>query len=70
MNTPKRQGPWPAAILGGALFVLVVVASIISLASGDGSACFKDSACELSAINPCMRRPAFAVVGRCAVSIK
>ncbi len=70
MNTSKRKGPWAAAIVGGALVAFVVVPSIMSVSSGDGSVCFTDSACELSAINPCVRTPAFAVVGRCAVSIK
>jgi hypothetical protein len=55
----------------GALFVLVVVVpAVVSLGSGDGDVCFSDSACPLSAVNPCMRRPSFAVVGRCAVAIK
>jgi len=53
-----------------ALFVLlVVVPAVISLASGDGALCFADSACPLSVVNPCVRKPAFAVVGRCAISI-
>ena len=59
-----------AAVIVGALIALCVVPAAVSLASGDGAACFADSACPLSAVNPCMRKPSFAVVGRCAVAIK
>jgi hypothetical protein len=52
------------------IFVVVVVPALVSLASGDGAICFSDSACPLSAVNPCVRKPSFAVVGRCAVAIK
>ena len=69
MTDPKPRGA--LALILGALFVLlVVVPAAASLASGDGAVCFADSACPLSAVNPCMRRPSFAVVGRCAVDIK
>jgi hypothetical protein len=55
----------------GALFVLFFgVPAAISLANGDGTVCFRDSTCPLAAINPCVRKPSFAVVGRCAVAIK
>ncbi len=55
----------------GALFVLLVVAPLgVSLASGDGAVCFTDAACPLSSLNPCVRKPPFAVVGRCEVAIK
>jgi hypothetical protein len=60
-----------AAVIGSALFVLlVVVPAVTSLASGDGAICFVDSACPLSAVNACVRRPSFALVGRCAIDIK
>jgi len=59
-----------AAILAALLVLLVVVPAAISLANGDGAICFADSACPLSAINPCVRKPAFAVVGRCAIAIR
>ena len=70
MTNPKPRGPLVAAILGTLVVVFVVVPAVVSLASGDGTVCFADSACPLSAVNPCMRRPSFAVVGRCAVAIK
>jgi len=70
MTNPKPMGA-PVAMILGALFVLfVVVPGLVSLARGDGAICFADSACPLSALNPCVRRPSFALVGRCAVSIK
>jgi hypothetical protein len=69
MTNPKPQGAL-AWILGALCILLVVVPAAVSLASGDGAVCFADSACPLSAVNPCMRRPSFAVVGRCAVAIK
>jgi len=59
-----------AYILGALFVLLVVVPAAVSLASGDGAVCFADSACPLSALNPCKHRPSFAVVGRCAVAIK
>lgn len=66
MTNPRSRGAVVAVILG----VLFVVPAVVSLASGDGAVCFTDSACPLSAVNPCMRKPSFAVVGRCAVAIK
>ena len=58
------------AVMVGALLALVVVPSIISVAHGDGDICFAASACPLSALNPCVRHPSFAMVGRCAVVIR
>jgi hypothetical protein len=52
------------------VLLLLVLPAAISLASGDGDVCFADAACPLSAVNPCMRRPSFAIVGRCAVRIR
>jgi hypothetical protein len=46
------------------------VPACVSLASGDGQVCIASNTCPLSAVNPCMRRPSFAIVGRCAVAIK
>jgi hypothetical protein len=57
-------------ILGGLFVLLVVVPAGVSLANGNGAVCFSDSTCPLSALNPCVRTPPFAVVGRCAVDIK
>jgi hypothetical protein len=58
------------AIAALIIVVLVIVPALVSLASGDGAICFSDSACPLSAVNPCVRKPSFAVVGRCEVAIK
>jgi hypothetical protein len=55
------------ATMVGALLALVVVPAVMSVAHGDGSICLAASACPLSAFNPCVRRPSFALVGRCAV---
>lgn len=57
-------------LIGALVMLLGVVPSMVSVASGDGAVCVTDSACPLSAINPCVRSPSFAVVGRCAVDIK
>ena len=57
-------------MLGALLVLLVAVPAVASLANGDGKVCFATSACPLSAINPCVRRPSFAVVGRCALAIR
>ena len=66
--TPRRA---VVAAIFGALIVLVFVVPVtISLASGDGAVCFASSTYPLSAVNPCVRKPSFAVVGRCAVAIK
>jgi hypothetical protein len=58
-----------ATVLAALFVALVAVPAVISLASGSGAVCLSDSACPLSLLNPCVRKPAFAVVGRCAVSI-
>ena len=68
-NAKLRRAPF-AAILGAVLVLLVVVPAVISLARGDGAICFAASACPLSAVNPCVRNPSFAVVGRCAIAIR
>jgi hypothetical protein len=59
-----------AAILAALVAVLVVVPACVSLASGDGQVCVASNTCPLSAVNPCMRKPSFAIVGRCAVAIE
>jgi len=69
MTSAKPRRAVIAAVLVALLVVLVVVPVVTSLASGDGAVCFTDSACPLSAVNPCVHKPAFAVVGRCALSI-
>ena len=67
MANLKPRGVFIAAFVGALLGLLVVVPAILSLTSGDGAVCFTDSACPLSPINPCVKRPSFAVVGRCAL---
>ena len=69
MTDSKARGTLVLAAIGGALIgLLVVVPAILSLtANGEGAVCLTDFACPLSVINPCVRRPAFAVVGRCAI---
>jgi hypothetical protein len=66
----KRREALVVAILGPLFVLLVVVPAMMSLARGNGAVCFVDSSCPLSAINPCVRHPSFAVVGRCAFAIR
>ena len=68
--TSRKPSSAAAAVALGALVVLVVIPTAVSLASGDGAICLADSACPLSAVNPCVRKPTFALVGRCAVNIR
>lgn len=70
MTNAKPRGALVAGIFGGLFVLLVVVPCAVSLANGDGAICFTHSTCPLSAVNPCVRQPSFAVVGRCAVAIK
>lgn len=70
MTNAKPRGAFVAGILGALFVLLVVIPAMISLASGKGAVCVTDSACPLSAVNPCLRKPAFAVFGRCAVDIR
>jgi hypothetical protein len=69
MKTAKPQRSLGAAMLGALVVLLVAVPTMMSLAREGGAACFSDSACPLSAINPCVRQPKFAMVGRCAIPI-
>jgi hypothetical protein len=69
VTSAKPRRSLVAAILAALFVLFVAVPALISLTSGDGTLCFADSACPLSALNPCVHKPAFAVVGRCAVSI-
>jgi hypothetical protein len=70
MTSQKPQRALLASIVGASLVLFLIVPAAVSLASGDGAVCFTDAACPLAAINPCMRRPSFAVVGRCAHAIE
>jgi cation transport regulator len=64
-------GRAPAVSVAVALVVLLVgVPAVMSLSRGDGTVCVAASGCGLSAINPCTRHPAFAVVGRCAFPLQ
>ena len=61
----------PAVSLALGLLVLFVgIPAAMSLSRGDGTVCVASSACGLSAINPCMRHPSFAVAGRCAFPLQ
>jgi hypothetical protein len=70
VSNPKAQPAFVAWTVGALLVLFFVVPATVSLASGEGAICFSDSACPLAAVNPCRRKPSFAVVGRCAVAIK
>jgi len=70
MTSTKSRGALVAAILAAFFVLLVVVPAVISITSGDGAICVTASGCRLSAINPCVRKPSFAVVGRCALAIR
>ncbi len=69
MSNPKPS-TLVAAILGMVILVLLIIPAVVSLSNGNGAICFADSACPLSAVNPCVRKPTFAVVGRCAAAIR
>lgn len=61
----------PALWLSAGLHVLFVgIPAAVSLSRGDGTVCIAASACGLSAINPCLRHPSFAVIGRCAFPLQ
>jgi hypothetical protein len=62
--TPRPFAVWLAVAL---LVLLVGIPATMSLSQGEGTVCVASSACGLSAINPCVRRPSFAIVGRCAL---
>jgi hypothetical protein len=66
----KLQGALVAGLLAALFVLLIAVPAVMSLATGDGTICFVDSACPLSEVNPCARNPPFAVVGRCAVALR
>ena len=68
--THPKPSTMVAAILAVVVLVLLVIPAVVSLSNGDGAICFADSACPLSAVNPCVRKPTFAVVGRRAVAIR
>jgi hypothetical protein len=70
MTKPRAHGPLVALIVGASLALFLAVPAAVSLASAGGAVCFTDGACPLAAINPCVRKPSFAVVGRCALAIK
>jgi hypothetical protein len=70
MTNPKPASTAAAFAFGAVVLVLIIIPAAVSLSNGDGAICFADSACPLSAVNPCVRKPTFAVVGRCAVAIR
>ena len=70
MMNQKPRGAVAFAIFAAAFVVLVLVPALVSLGRGEGALCLTASACPVSALNPCVRKPSFAVVGRCALVIK
>ena len=70
MADARAQRPLLVAMIGALLVLFLGVPAAVSLANGDGAVCFTDSACPLAPINPCVRKPSFAIVGRCALPIK
>jgi hypothetical protein len=58
------------ALLAGLFVLLVVVPAAVSLSSADGAVCLSSSTCPLSGVNPCVRHPSFALLGRCEVAIR
>lgn len=70
MANAKPKAVLVPAIFGAFFVLLVVIPAVTSLSRGDGDICFTASACPLSPINPCVRQPSFAVVGRCAIPIR
>ena len=63
-----KLGRLSVVVLAGALCVLLIPTAI-SLAKGDGRVCVSSAGCPLAPINPCRRKPAFALVGRCALAV-
>ena len=57
-------------VLGAAFGLFIVVPAVVSLASGKGPVCLQSSSCPLAAVNPCVRTPSLAIVGRCSVDIE
>ena len=54
----------------GLVVLLVGIPAFLSLSHGHGTVCVASSTCGLSAINPCVRQPSFAFVGRCAFPLQ
>lgn len=70
MTTSKPRGAVVVSFLGALFVLLLVVPTAVSVGNGDGAICLARASCPLSALNPCVRKPSFAVVGRCAVDIR
>jgi hypothetical protein len=66
MTKERPRGAVAAAVVVALLVVFVFLPALVSLGDQDGAVCLTASACPLSALNPCVRKPSFAVVGRCA----
>jgi hypothetical protein len=67
MTNEKLQRAFLAVTIGAFLVLFVLGPAVMSLTQGDGAICFTASSCPLSPLNPCVRHPSFAVVGRCAL---
>jgi hypothetical protein len=70
VTDPKAQRALVASIVGAMFVLFIAVPAAVSLASGDGAVCFTSSECPLAGINPCVRKPSFALIGRCALAIR
>ena len=47
----------------------LLIPTAMSLAKGEGRVCVSSAGCPLAPINPCQRKPEFALVGRCALAV-
>jgi len=70
MSPGLRSGAfWFGAAFLGAM-VLAVPATLSLSRGGGGTICFMSSMCGLENVNPCVRSPSFALVGRCALPLQ
>lgn len=67
-SSHPKLGRMSVVLRAGAVCVLLIPTAM-SLAKGDGRVCVSSAGCPLSPINPCQRKPAFALVGRCALAV-
>jgi hypothetical protein len=56
------------AVLGA---IVVSIPATLSLSrGGGGTICFFNSTCGLNNVNPCVRSPPFAFIGRCGLPLQ
>jgi hypothetical protein len=63
-----KLGRMSVVLWVGAICVLLIPTAM-SLARGEGRVCVSPASCPLAPINACQRKPAFALVGRCALAV-